>query len=69
MLMRKIKLENIYAEMLDISSAETATPRFKKVLDEIQSDLNRADLTRPEPVAALNIWWERYRGLSTYIYR
>lgn len=66
--MREINLERIYAEMLDISGV-ASTPRFNKVLAEIRSDLNGADLTQPEPVAALNIWWERYRGLSTYIYR
>ena len=66
--MRKVTLEEIYYELQDQSSGPVVNPRLNMLIEEMRSDLNR-NVEPPDKVQDLNRWWEKYRGLSTYIYR
>lgn len=68
--MRRLSLEELYSEIREISGSANANPRLDMLMEEIREDLKRETAIKEgSPVLELHKWWERYRGLSTYIYR
>lgn len=68
--MRRLSLEELYSEIIEISGSANSNPRLDMLMEEIREDLKReAAMKNGSPALELNKWWERYRGLSTYIYR
>lgn len=68
--MRKVTLEELYSEILAISDSTDENPRLNMLKEEIHDDLkNQKDMENPDQERELKFWWERYQGLSPYIYR